>query len=113
MRDQSIGTSHPTALLLQITTYLIARSYRIVWARAKFGLISDLPQTSLNLPPPLSPNRQCRLIGQGAGHVNECHPVPVRLGAAFVAAVQTRSDGRPLYMRLTPVADFTNQDGAQ
>lgn len=32
---------------------------------------------------------------------------------AFVAAVQTREDGRPLYMRLTPVADFTNQEMAQ
>lgn len=29
---------------------------------------------------------------------------------AFIAAVQTRPDGRPLYMHLTPVADFTNQD---
>lgn len=32
---------------------------------------------------------------------------------AFVAAVQTHDDGRPLYVRLTPVADFTNQDMAQ
>ncbi|MBO1011120.1 IS1595 family transposase [Acidovorax sp. SD340] len=28
---------------------------------------------------------------------------------AFVAAVQTSVDGSPLYMRLTPVADFTNE----
>ena len=32
---------------------------------------------------------------------------------AFVAAVQTMPDGRPLYMRLTPVVDFTNQEMAQ
>lgn len=29
---------------------------------------------------------------------------------AFIAAVQTRAEGRPLYIHLTPVADFTNQD---
>ena len=29
---------------------------------------------------------------------------------AFVAAVQTHDDGRPRYMRLTPVTDFTNED---
>ena len=28
---------------------------------------------------------------------------------AFIAAVQTLTDGRPMFMRLTPVADFTNQ----
>ena len=32
---------------------------------------------------------------------------------AFVAAVQTRDDGRPLYMSLAPVSDFTNQEMAQ
>lgn len=32
---------------------------------------------------------------------------------AFIAAVQTREDGRPLYIHLTPVADFTNQDVRQ
>ena len=33
--------------------------------------------------------------------------------SAFVAAVQTLPDGRPLYMSLAPVADFTNQEVAQ
>ena len=29
---------------------------------------------------------------------------------AFIAAVQTLPDGRPMFMRLTPVQDFTNQE---
>ncbi len=47
------------------------------------------------------------LGGERAGHIfggrGACHK------SAFVAAVQTSPDGRPLFMRLTPISAFTNQ----
>ncbi len=51
------------------------------------------------------------LGGERAGHIYGGRKAANK--SAFVAAVQTRDDGRPLYMRLTPVADFTNRDMAQ
>lgn len=51
------------------------------------------------------------LGGERAGHINGGRKAANK--TAFLAAVQTRDDGRPLYMSLTPVADFTNQDMAQ
>lgn len=48
------------------------------------------------------------LGGERAGHINGGRK-PMNK-TAFVAAVQTTADGRPLYMRLTPVADFNNAD---
>ena len=51
------------------------------------------------------------LGGERAGHIYGGRKPANK--TAFVAAVQTHPDGRPLYMRLTPVADFTNQDMAQ
>ncbi|MFT3721011.1 transposase [Pseudorhodoferax sp.] len=51
------------------------------------------------------------LGGERAGHVNGGRKAANK--TAFVAAVQTSADGRPLYMRMTPVADFTNQDMQQ
>ena len=51
------------------------------------------------------------LGGERAGHIYGGRKPANK--SAFVAAVQTRPDGRPLYMRLTPVADFTHQDMAQ
>ena len=51
------------------------------------------------------------LGGERAGSINGGRKAVNK--TAFVAAVQTRPDGGPLYMRLTPVADFTNQDMAQ
>lgn len=51
------------------------------------------------------------LGGERAGRINVGRKPASK--SAFVAAVQTRPDGRPLYMRLTPVADFTNQEMAQ
>lgn len=51
------------------------------------------------------------LGGERAGHIYGGRKPANK--SAFIAAVQTREDGRPLYMRLTPVADFTNQDMRQ
>jgi len=51
------------------------------------------------------------LGGERAGHIHGGRKAANK--TAFLAAVQTRSDGRPLYMRLTPVADFTNEEMAQ
>jgi len=51
------------------------------------------------------------LGGERAGHAHGGRKPLAK--TAFVAAVQTHPDGRPLYMRLTPVADFTNQDMRQ
>lgn len=51
------------------------------------------------------------LGGERAGSINGGRKAANK--TAFVAAVQTREDGRPLYMRLTPVADFTNQEMVQ
>jgi len=51
------------------------------------------------------------LGGERAGHINGGRKAANK--SAFVAAVQTRPDGRPLYVHLTPVADFTNQDMRQ
>ena len=51
------------------------------------------------------------LGGERAGHINGGRKAANK--TAFVAAVQTRPDGRPLYVHLTPVADFTNQDMRQ
>ncbi len=51
------------------------------------------------------------LAGERAGHINRGRKPTDK--TAFAAAVQTRTDGRPLYMRLTPVADFTNEAMAQ
>lgn len=48
------------------------------------------------------------LGGERAGSINGGRKAANK--TAFIAAVQTREDGRPLYIRLTPVADFTNQD---
>ncbi len=45
------------------------------------------------------------------GHINGGRKAAHK--SAFVAAVQTSEDGHPLYMRLTPVADFTNAEMAQ
>ena len=47
------------------------------------------------------------LGGERAGHINGGRRAANK--TAFIAAVQTSADGRPLYMRLTPVADFTNE----
>ena len=47
------------------------------------------------------------LGGERAGHINGGRRAANK--TAFVAAVQTSADGRPLYMRLTPVAAFTNE----
>ena len=47
------------------------------------------------------------LGGERAGHINGGRRAANK--TAFVAAVQTSADGRPLYMRLTPVQDFTNE----
>jgi hypothetical protein len=51
------------------------------------------------------------LGGERAGHINGGPKAANK--TAFIAAVQTSSDGRPLYMRLTPVADFTIEDVKQ
>ncbi len=51
------------------------------------------------------------LGGEREGHIHGGRKAANK--SAFVAAVQTRSDGRPLYMRLTPVADFTKEEMAQ
>lgn len=51
------------------------------------------------------------LGGERAGHINGGRKPANK--TAFVAAVQTRTDGRLLYMRLTPVADFSNEAMAQ
>jgi hypothetical protein len=48
------------------------------------------------------------LGGERAGSINGGRKAANK--TAFIAAVQTRPDGRALYMHLTPVADFTNQD---
>lgn len=50
----------------------------------------------------------------GGEHEGHAHGGRKPLGkTAFVAAVQTQEGGRPQYMRLTPVADFTNEDMRQ
>lgn len=51
------------------------------------------------------------LGGERAGSINGGRKAANK--SAFVAAVQTLPDGRPLYMSLAPVADFTNQEMAQ
>lgn len=51
------------------------------------------------------------LGGERAGSINGGRKAANK--TAFIAAVQTREDGRPLYIHLTPVADFTNQDVRQ
>lgn len=51
------------------------------------------------------------LGGERAGSINGGRKAANK--SALVAAVQTTADGRPLYMRLSPVADFTNQDMQQ
>ena len=51
------------------------------------------------------------LGGERAGSINGGRKAANK--TAFIAAVQTRADGRPLYIHLTPVADFTNQDVLQ
>lgn len=51
------------------------------------------------------------LGGERAGSINGGRKPANK--SAFIAAVQTRADGRPLYIRLTPVADFSNQDVRQ
>ena len=51
------------------------------------------------------------LGGERAGSINGGRKAANK--TAFVAAVQTSEDGRPLYLRLVPVADFTNQEMAQ
>ena len=47
------------------------------------------------------------LGGERAGHINGGRKAANK--TAFVAAVQTTPEGRPLYMRATPVPDFTNE----
>lgn len=47
------------------------------------------------------------LGGERAGHINGGRKAANK--TAFVAAVQTTDEGHPLYMRLTPVDDFTKQ----
>lgn len=51
------------------------------------------------------------LGGERAGHINGGRKAANK--TAFIAAVQTHADGRPQYMCLTPVHDFTNADVAQ
>ena len=51
------------------------------------------------------------LGGERAGSINGGRKAANK--SAFVAAVQTSENGRPLYLRLVPVADFTNQEMAQ
>ena len=51
------------------------------------------------------------LGGERAGSINGGRKAANK--TAFVAAVQTREDGRPLYVRMVPVADFTNQEMAK
>lgn len=51
------------------------------------------------------------LGGEREGHINGGRKAANK--TAFVAAVQTSPEGHPLYMRLTPVADFTNADMAR
>jgi transposase-like protein len=51
------------------------------------------------------------LGGERAGSINGGRKAANK--SAFIAAVQTREDGRPLYIHLTPVADFTRQDVRQ
>ena len=51
------------------------------------------------------------LGGERAGHINGGRKPANK--TAVVADVQTRTDGRLLYMRLAPVADFTNEAMAQ
>jgi transposase-like protein len=51
------------------------------------------------------------LGGERAGSINGGRKAANK--TAFVAAVQTSEDGRPLYLRMVPVADFTNQEMAQ
>lgn len=47
------------------------------------------------------------LGGERAGHLNGGRGAYNK--SAFVAAVQTSQDGKPLFMRLTPICAFTNQ----
>ena len=51
------------------------------------------------------------LGGERAGSINGGRKAANK--SAFVAAVQTTAEGRPLYVHLTPVADFTNEDMRQ
>lgn len=51
------------------------------------------------------------LGGERAGHINGGRKAANK--TAFVAAVQTTAEGRPVYVHLTPVADFTNEDMRQ
>ena len=51
------------------------------------------------------------LGGERAGSINGGRKAANK--TAFIAAVQTHPDGRPQYMRLVPVQDFTNQDVKQ
>ena len=48
------------------------------------------------------------LGGEREGHINGGRKALNK--TAFIAAVQTHANGRPQYMRLTPVTDFTNED---
>ena len=51
------------------------------------------------------------LGGQRAGRINGGRKAANK--SAFIAAVQTLPDGRPMFMRLTPVQDFTNEQVRQ
>ncbi len=53
--------------------------------------------------------RDERYLLQGRVEIDDAYLGGEANKTAFVAAVQTSADGRPLYMRLTPVADFTNE----
>ena len=104
-------TQHKNAISALALKRQLGVSYKTAWL-----LKQKLMQTMAQ--------RDARYLLQGRVEIDDAYLGGERAGSinggrkaanksAFVAAVQTREDGRPLYVRLTPVVDFTNKEMAQ
>lgn len=104
-------TQHKNAISALALKRQLGVSYKTAWL-LKHKLMQTMAQ------------RDERYLLQGRVEIDDAYLGGERVGSinggrkaanktAFVAAVQTTDDGRPLYARLTPVGDFTNLAMAQ
>ena len=104
-------TQHKNAISALALKRQLGVCYRTAWL-LKHKLMQTMAQRDARYP--LQGRVEiddAYLGGERAGSINGGRKAANK--TAFVAAVQTLPDGRPLYMSLAPVADFTNQEMAQ
>ena len=100
-------TQHKNAISALALKRQLGVSYRSAWLlKHKLMQVMEQRDAQYQLQGRIEMD-DAYLGGERAGSINGGRKAANK--TAFVAAVQTTAEGRPLYMRMMPVADFTNE----